>query len=521
MTLFINCDYEAIPAVTNLYKERLKHMVRYRRGTMDDDDETAQIRNLQPSCEDSDGALLSSKSDDQHNAPVTHRWSTLVCYIVPVFLIVLVYAIVDSALMILTPLYTKDAFIAGLVITFIGIGMVSASPFMGGCIDRTSAEFVVIAASLVRTAALVALSFFPDFTASWIAFAFIYGLTVCAFQICVNVFMARWIPTSRRGRSAALINGGRRIGNCIGPMIAGHLSTFTMSMMTTITVSMMSILVVCCLMVPPSFVMHPHDATVPDGSCGSFKHLKAKTIGIRMCNLRNWIVPRHNSGKRQLGMVYVWRHYGKSLLMISIFSVGLNWVRISRKLLLTFRAQEMGLTKGQIGSVSSISYLPESVLFPFAGYLMDKYGRKATAIPGLTLFVVALSLISWTMNFEMLAGLGVVFGFADGITAGLLMALIADIAPTEGRSEFLGQYQIFCNLAKVLGPVVIGTLCAHTSLRTAALSSAIVGAFTLFWISCIMKEPRIQSQSEKMLVVESSVQEEESDLRRKSMYGDL
>ena len=452
------------------------------------------------SSEETENALLpkidSIPDEPLPDDPTAHRWSSLVCYIAPLMLLMLVNSAIDSSLMVLAPLYTESEFIAGSVITCIDIGMLTASPFMGSCIDRTSAEFLVITSSLVRTAALVALSFLSHSTVSWLGFAIVYGWTVSAASICVNVFMSRWIPAANRGRSSALINGGRRIGNCIGPLIAGHLGTFDRSMSVTIAISMMSSVVVCCLMTPPNIKIRDRHSLVADGSWTYLKHAKAQTIGCKMCNIWNWFIPRHHSEQKRFGMCFVWTHYAMLLLKMGIFTAGLKWVRITRKLLITFRAQDIGLTKKEIGSVNSISFVPESVLFPLAGYVMDKCGRRGSAIPGLALFVVALSLVAWTETFEELIGIGVLFGIADGITTGLTSTMIADLAPTECRAEFLSQYQFFSTMAAVLNPVVIGILCSKISLKSAAISSASVGGFALFWITCIMEEPQHHRQRE-------------------------
>eukprot|EP01084_Bolivina_argentea_P290104 498265_1 len=68
-------------------------------------------------------------------------WSSLICHIIPLALLMFIYAVVDSSLMVLIPLYTRNAFISGLIITFQGVGLVIASPFIGYLISITSTEF--------------------------------------------------------------------------------------------------------------------------------------------------------------------------------------------------------------------------------------------------------------------------------------------------------------------------------------------------------------------------------------------
>ena len=124
-----------------------------------------------------------------------------------------------------------------------------------------------------------------------------------------------------------------------------------------------------------------------------------------------------------------------------------------------------------------------------AGYLMDKYGRKSTAIPSLVLFIISLFLVSFANNYYLLIFVSILFGFSDGISTGLLMTIGADIAPFNCRSQFLGFYRMASTSADVIAPIIIGYLSSNVNIFTACLSAIIVSTFSLIWIIFFVKEP--------------------------------
>ena len=418
------------------------------------------------------------------------------------------YAIVDSALILLIPLHTDTAFAAGLIVTFIGISTVVTSPLVGHGITRTSTEFVLLIATMLRTVALLVILLDSTSTALWLIVALAYGSTVVGTQIPVNHYLSKYIPSGNRGRSASMINGMRRFGSCIGPLFAGHIRDFHVSVLITMAISLQSITVICCLLTPSNIPARPmydvdgETRLAADGSLRYFKH-SMQSFNVHRLNLLNWIRNSNDhkgrETERRLGMAYVWRKYLKLLLVVSVLSFGLNWVRITRKLILTFHGVDLGLSHGEIGSVNSISFVPDTLMFPIAGYLMDRYGRKATAVPGLILFIIALSTLPLTRDFAGLVAVAFVFGIADGITAGLLMTVAADIAPAECKSDFLAGFRIFGNMPKVVGPVVIGTLCTKVSLPSAAISSAGIGGVTLLWTIFVLDDPKSHGQRSNMM----------------------
>jgi len=234
------------------------------------------------------------------------------------------------------------------------------------------------------------------------------------------------------------------------------------------------------------------------GSFKYFKHGYRQTIDKRV-NIKNWLKYANTMDSNRVdeqssdsasSYAYVWRKYSKILISVCILGFGLNWVRMTRNIILTFHGTDLQLSQSQIGNINSLSFVPDSCMFPFAGILMDKFGRKVPATIGLLLFIVALSVISFTNAFGGLAAVAVIFGFADGITSGLLMTVSADMAPIECKSQFIAQSRTIVNIPKLLVPILVGTLCSNVSLFSATMMSASIGLLALIWTVFVMKEPK-------------------------------
>ena len=143
-----------------------------------------------------DHATQSSNSVEQEEVPHSNvdrpdtvPWSTLICYLLPMSLLMMIYAIVDSALMLIIPLHTETEFVAGLIVTFIGISIVVSSPLIGNLITRTSTEFVVLLTAFTRTCTLLLIFLGSKSTALWLIVALTYGVTIVGTGIPVNHFL--------------------------------------------------------------------------------------------------------------------------------------------------------------------------------------------------------------------------------------------------------------------------------------------------------------------------------------------
>ena len=107
-----------------------------------------------------------------------------------------------------------------------------------------------------------------------------------------------------------------------------------------------------------------------------------------------------------------------------------------------------------------------------AGYIMDRYGRKATLVPGFSLLAVALAFLSFTdyagSSFGIFILAYVCVYTSNGITGGNMQTLGSDIAPEKARGKFYGVWN------------TVGTVGAPTSTSMFAVLSGGLGYWSAF-----------------------------------------
>lgn len=151
-------------------------------------------------------------------------------------------------------------------------------------------------------------------------------------------------------------------------------------------------------------------------------------------------------------------------------------VRAGRKVLVPlFGSQVLGLDVGAVGVILSGSAFAEMVLVYPAGWLMDRRGRKFAIVPSFLVQAAALALVPATQGFAALLGVALMMGLGNGLSAGTMMTLGADLAPPEALGEFLGVWRMVGDAGSTGGPLLVGAVADVLDLGVAAVAVAAVG----------------------------------------------
>ena len=125
--------------------------------------------------------------------------------------------------------------------------------------------------------------------------------------------------------------------------------------------------------------------------------------------------------------------------------------------------------------IFGLSALVETSLFYPTGFIMDRYGRKWTAVPCLFILSVGLAITPLTTDFASLLAVAIVLGVGNGFGMGINMTLGSDFSPPKRRAEFLGVWRLVTDVGTVGGPVMVAAVIAAASLAAAPLAVAVVG----------------------------------------------
>ena len=91
-----------------------------------------------------------------------------------------------------------------------------------------------------------------------------------------------------------------------------------------------------------------------------------------------------------------------------------------------------------IGIAASLDLL----LFYTSGQVMDKWGRRAAAVPTMFLLGITMFLLPLTTDAWGILWIGLAMSIANGLGSGLIMVIGADLAPADARGEFLAAFRL-------------------------------------------------------------------------------
>src|ERR1019366_3096837 len=94
-----------------------------------------------------------------------------------------------------------------------------------------------------------------------------------------------------------------------------------------------------------------------------------------------------------------------------------------------------------------------------AGWMMDRFGRKRTMVPGFTgvaLTTTGLALTAFMhLSFVVIFLLGIMM---QSLTGGSIQTVGADVAPPEARGRFLGLWRFTGQGGTALSPLIYAAL---------------------------------------------------------------
>lgn len=155
--------------------------------------------------------------------------------------------------------------------------------------------------------------------------------------------------------------------------------------------------------------------------------------------------------------------------------------------------EDLELSATAVGALVAISAAADLLLVPVSGILMDRFGRLWGMVPAFSLVALGLVALGFAWFGNSLLGVvlaGVLIGVGNGMSAGSLLTLGSDIAPSDATSEFLAGFAAIGDVGRVIGPIVVGFVAASFSLGAAAMTLALITAFAILWLLTVIGETR-------------------------------
>jgi MFS family permease len=308
--------------------------------------------------------------------------------------------------------------VASLVLVVQQIGRSLSAYPTGLLIDRVGRRRVVLAGPIMLAIASVLMAnahSFPEL----LVYRFIGGIGEQMWLLGRITMIADTGADRERGRQITTMHAMESAGRLLSPAIGGFLAVFW-----DIRAPFLAHALLCLIAIIPSF------------------KLVQETAGQAMRR------GRRGEGTSDAG----WR--ALLTLPIIMFFVAQFFASLTRGPIFSgqlnlYAAYVYDLGPQAIGILATVVSAVGIPIGLASGYIMDRYGRKATLVPGFSLLAVALVLISFSAYIQVPFHAFVAFYLAvyasNGITGGNMQTLGSDIAPANARGQFYGVTQTMSN----------------------------------------------------------------------------
>jgi MFS family permease len=346
---------------------------------------------------------------------------------------------------------------ASLTIVVYGLGSLVSSLPTGFLIDHVGRRKVLLAGPLILAAMSVATAFAGSFE-QLLVYRFLAGWAQQMWSVSRITVIADTGAESQRGRQIMGMVGMESAGRLLGPAVGGFLAAIDLRAPFLVHAAL------CLLAIAPSFFLIKESTPLPamrrrggapsvgPAAVGTLATLM--TVPVMMFMVAQ-LLANLTRGTSQSGTLHFYAAYAFNVEPTTI---------------------------GLLASAASVITLP--IVFS-TGFIMDRFGRTATVVPGFTLTGLAMgvmAIVAFTDGpFSVYVPAFLALQFAQSLTSGNMQVIGTLIAPAHVRGRFFGVWRLAGEGGSALSPAIFALLAEHysygisfTFLSACALSAAFV-----------------------------------------------
>lgn len=329
--------------------------------------------------------------------------------------------------------------LAGLMVALWGLGQVIGDLPAGSLVARIGERRSIMVATLLGATG-AGLAFFSPWLWLLAAGLLLTGLANSVWGLARQSYLAEAIPQDRRARAMSLFGATLRVGAFVGPVIGSGV-ILLVGTRGGLLVQMIAVVVAGLLMI-----------RLPDPQ------------------------RRRAAGDARISVFGVIGQHRVLLSTLGAGAVLTGAARASRDAVLPLWGEHLGLAAATISLVFAAGSLIDVLLAYPAGYLMDRKGRLAVAVPSLSLMALAYVSMPLAGGLTGLVLVTVLLGLGNGLGSGVIMTLGADTAPPGQRAEFLAAWRLTHDVGWMAGPLTIAGVAAVAPLFAAPLTLGVLAA---------------------------------------------
>jgi MFS family permease len=308
----------------------------------------------------------------------------------------------------------------------------------GALVGRLGERTAMVVGTLVLAVALVGCVLSPN-PFVFAVFMFLMGCGWAVFLLARLSYVSDVMPPDMRGRALSTLGGVQRIGMFLGPFL-GAAAIWAGGLDGAYLVHFILAIAACSVLL---VVKDPHATTTQ-------VHAHPPVADVLREN----------------------RH---AFLTVGLGAACLGVLRVCRQALVPLWGQSIGLDAAQVSLLFGISSAIDMTFFYPVGMVSDRFGRRAVALPCLTLLSIGFLFMPLTASFAGLAVVGALMGVGNGLGSGIVMTLGADLAPAQGRAAFLGAWRLVSDLGQAGGPLIAAAVTAVATLGVASVAIGLLG----------------------------------------------
>jgi len=309
----------------------------------------------------------------------------------------------------------------GLIVSGFTLSQFMVQPFFGGLSDRFGRRPFMVG-GLFCYGLVAALYIFASSLPQIFLIRLLHGFGAGMIWPAMSAYVIDQSPVEKRGESMGLLAAIEMMGFALGPFIGGLL--FSLGGMN-----------------------------LPFLSCSILAFLAMSLI---------WFLIREQVSNPQLNSKRWWERYGFSsfrhadirLLCLIGFSETYVWGTIMT--ILPIMAANLDISPMRIGWLFSLFFLVYIFLQRPVGKWSDQQGRKKPILLGMSIYALALLLLTFGGSLSYIMGVLAIAGAGLGIYAASVRVAIADLSSDEVRGANMGFFFTTRMLGFFLGPNISG-----------------------------------------------------------------
>lgn len=339
--------------------------------------------------------------------------------------------------------------VAALIVALISVGMLAGSLPAAAVIARIGERRALLVAGVLDGVAMAAAAVTP--TVFWLGAAVVAsGAMWTVFLIARQGFMIDAVPFRLRARALSLLGGAHRVGLFGGPLIGAGVIAVT---------GIRGVFVLAAVL---SLGAGALALTMPD--LGAEHRLTAKQEGYAPV------------------LTVLWQHR-RAMLTIGVAIAVLGSSRAVRTSLLPLWAEHVGISASTTSLIFAVAGAVELLLVYPGGWIMDRYGRTASAVPVAASAALACLVLPLAHGVAAVTLVMILLAAGNGFGSGVVMTMGADTAPTESRAQFLGGMRLGGDIGMASSPLLLSALAAIVPLAGAALILGLLGVAGTGWVA--------------------------------------